>query len=168
MDAGIIGSGQIGSILARSLAALGHQVRIANSRGPESLSAPAAETGAIASTVEHAGNAPDVVIVTIPQMAVPELPHGLFDGSTSMARPEERACLLVCRVAATCDPRQLDVFEKLIPLLAESLTVYAPDYPPGTVFPTSQTPAIGPNSADHRGGIAHAKFAASFVSPPPL
>jgi len=34
MDIGIVGSGRIGSILARQLAALGHQVRIANSRGP--------------------------------------------------------------------------------------------------------------------------------------
>ncbi len=34
MDIGIIGSGNIGSTLARHLTALGHQVLIANSRGP--------------------------------------------------------------------------------------------------------------------------------------
>jgi predicted dinucleotide-binding enzyme len=84
MDIGIIGAGQIGSILARRLAALGHQVRIANSRGPESLVALAAETGATASTVEQAASARDVVIVTIPQKAVPELPRGLFAGSTAV------------------------------------------------------------------------------------
>jgi 8-hydroxy-5-deazaflavin:NADPH oxidoreductase len=84
MDIGIIGSGQIGSILARRLAALGHQIRIANSRGPESLAALAAETGATASTVEQAASARDVVIVTIPQKAVPELPRGLFAGSTAV------------------------------------------------------------------------------------
>jgi predicted dinucleotide-binding enzyme len=83
-DIGIIGSGRIGSILARHLAALGHQVRIANSRGPESLAALAAETGATASTVEEAASARDVVIVTIPQKAVPELPRGLFAGSTAV------------------------------------------------------------------------------------
>ena len=59
MDIGIIGSGRIGSILARHLAARGHQVRIANSRGPDSLAALAAETGATASTVEQAASARD-------------------------------------------------------------------------------------------------------------
>lgn len=75
-DIGIIGSGRIGRTLARSLVPLGHEVRIANSRGPESLAALAAETGATASTVEQAASAPDVVIVTIPQKAVVELPRG--------------------------------------------------------------------------------------------
>ena len=84
MHIGIIGSGQIGSILARRLSALGHQVLIANSRGPESLAALAAETGATASTVEQAGRAGDVVIITIPQKAVPELPQGLFAGSKAV------------------------------------------------------------------------------------
>ena len=46
MDIGIIGSGNIGSTLARHLTALGHQVAIANSRGPASLATVAAETGA--------------------------------------------------------------------------------------------------------------------------
>ncbi|MFL5367722.1 MAG: NADPH-dependent F420 reductase [Myxococcales bacterium] len=84
MDIGIIGSGQIGSILARRLAAVGHQIRIANSRGPESLATLAAETGATPSTVEQAASARDVVIVTIPQKAVRELPRGLFAKSTAI------------------------------------------------------------------------------------
>ena len=37
MDIGIIGSGNIGATLTRRLTALGHHVRIANSRGPDSL-----------------------------------------------------------------------------------------------------------------------------------
>jgi predicted dinucleotide-binding enzyme len=45
---GIIGSGNIGSTLARHLTVLRHQVAIANSRGPDSLAGLAAETGAIA------------------------------------------------------------------------------------------------------------------------
>jgi hypothetical protein len=55
-----------------------------HSRGPESLAALAAETGATASTVEQAASARDVVIVTIPQKAVPQLPRGLFAGSTAV------------------------------------------------------------------------------------
>ena len=35
MKIGIIGAGQIGGTLARRFTALGHQVFIANSRGPE-------------------------------------------------------------------------------------------------------------------------------------
>lgn len=78
MDIGIIGSGNIGGTLTRRLAALGHRVRVANSRGPDSLAALADETGATATTVEEAARARDVVIVTIPQRAVLDLPRRLF------------------------------------------------------------------------------------------
>jgi 8-hydroxy-5-deazaflavin:NADPH oxidoreductase len=80
MRIGIIGAGHIGATLARRLAALGHEVSIANSRGPETLAALAKETGAKPVTVEEAARAGDVVIVTIPEKAVPRLPAGLFDG----------------------------------------------------------------------------------------
>ena len=78
MDIGIIGSGNIGSTLARHLTALGHQVAIANSRGPASLAAVAAETGATAATVEQAARAQDVVIIAIPEAAVPQLPRDIL------------------------------------------------------------------------------------------
>jgi len=78
MDIGIIGSGNIGSTLVRHFAALGHQVSIANSRGPASLAALAAETGATAATVEQAAGARDVVIITIPETAVPQLPRDIL------------------------------------------------------------------------------------------
>jgi 8-hydroxy-5-deazaflavin:NADPH oxidoreductase len=74
MDIGIIGSGQIGSTLARNLTALGHQVSIANSRGPASLAEIAAETGATAVTVAQAARAQDVVIIAVPEKAVAQLP----------------------------------------------------------------------------------------------
>jgi 8-hydroxy-5-deazaflavin:NADPH oxidoreductase len=80
MRIGIIGAGHIGGTLARRLADLGHEVSIANSRGPETLAALAKETGAKPVTVEEAARAGDVVIVTIPEKAVPRLPAGLFDG----------------------------------------------------------------------------------------
>jgi predicted dinucleotide-binding enzyme len=78
MDIGIIGSGNIGSTLARHLTALGHQVAIANSRGPASLATVAAETGATAATVEQAARAQDVVIIAIPEAAVPQLPRDIL------------------------------------------------------------------------------------------
>jgi predicted dinucleotide-binding enzyme len=79
MRIGIIGAGQIGGTLARRLAALGHEVSVANSRGPESLAALAKETGVKPVTVEQAARAGEVVIVTIPMKNIPRLPAGLFD-----------------------------------------------------------------------------------------
>jgi predicted dinucleotide-binding enzyme len=49
-------------------------VAVANSRGPESLAALAAETGATA----EAARDKDLVIVTIPEKDIPKLPAGLF------------------------------------------------------------------------------------------
>src|SRR5687768_6694833 len=80
MRIGIIGAGQIGGTLARRLRAAGHDVSIANSRGPASLAALAQETGVRPVTVEEAVRAGDVVIVTIPMKNVPRLPAGLFQG----------------------------------------------------------------------------------------
>jgi 8-hydroxy-5-deazaflavin:NADPH oxidoreductase len=80
MRIGIIGAGQIGGTLARRLRQLGHEVSIANSRGPASLAGLAKETGARPVTVEEAARSGDVVIVTIPMKSIPRLPSGLFDG----------------------------------------------------------------------------------------
>jgi predicted dinucleotide-binding enzyme len=80
MKIGIIGSGQIGGTLARHFAAAGHQVSIANSRGPESLASLANETGAKAVSVRDAARGGDVVVVTIPQAKIRDLPKDLFAG----------------------------------------------------------------------------------------
>ena len=80
MKIGIIGAGQIGGTLARRLTAAGHEVAIANSRGPASLADLAKETGAKPVTVEQAAHAGDVVIVTIPMKNIPRLPKDLFVG----------------------------------------------------------------------------------------
>jgi predicted dinucleotide-binding enzyme len=80
MKIGIIGSGNIGGTLARRLTALGHDVAIANSRGPDSLADLAAETGAAPVSVRDAARSGDVVIVTIPEAKIPDLPPDLFDG----------------------------------------------------------------------------------------
>jgi predicted dinucleotide-binding enzyme len=78
MRIGIIGAGNIGGALTRRFAALGHEVFVANSRGPETLKNLTAETGAIPATVEQAAQAGEVVIVSIPLRNISSLPAGLF------------------------------------------------------------------------------------------
>ncbi|TCU38643.1 putative dinucleotide-binding enzyme [Rhizobium azibense] len=80
MKVGIIGSGEIGGSLARRLSKLGHQVSIANSRGPDSLADLAAETGAKAVTIHEAARSGEVVFVAIPAFRIADLPKDLFDG----------------------------------------------------------------------------------------
>lgn len=80
MKIGIIGAGQIGGTLTRRLTALGHEVFVANSRGPETLAELVKETGAKAVTVKEAARAGEVVIVTIPQGKIRDLPKDLFAG----------------------------------------------------------------------------------------
>lgn len=80
MKIGIIGAGHIGGTLTRRFRTLGHEVSVANSRGPASLADLANGTGARAVTVDQAARGNDVVIVTIPEKNIPDLPAGLFDG----------------------------------------------------------------------------------------
>jgi len=81
MRIGIIGAGNIGGTLTRRLAAVGHDVYVANSRGPETLTDLARETGAKAVMVKEAAKQGEVVIVTIPMKAIPKLPRDLFAGT---------------------------------------------------------------------------------------
>ena len=73
----------MGGILARHLAKLGHHVSIASSRGPESLTALAAELGVAPASVVDATKAAEVIILAIPTKAVADLPRGLFAGVPS-------------------------------------------------------------------------------------
>jgi predicted dinucleotide-binding enzyme len=77
MRIAIIGAGQIGGTLTRRLTALGHEVRVANSRDPETLAELAAETGATAVWAADAATDAEVVIVSIPQKNVPDLAPGI-------------------------------------------------------------------------------------------
>ncbi|SEM54076.1 NADPH-dependent F420 reductase [Streptacidiphilus jiangxiensis] len=78
MKIGIIGAGNIGGNLTRRLTAVGHQVSVANSRGPETLSELARETGATPVTVADAARGAELVIVTIPLKNLPDLPKDLL------------------------------------------------------------------------------------------
>jgi predicted dinucleotide-binding enzyme len=65
---GFIGSGNIGSQVARKAIENGYDVVMSNSRGPETLADLIAELGpkATAATAAEAGAAGDVVVVTVP------------------------------------------------------------------------------------------------------
>lgn len=78
MKIGIIGAGFIGGTLAQHWVRLGHEVLIANSRGPETLREVAARTGAKAATISDAVKGVEVVVVSIPEKAIRALPKDLF------------------------------------------------------------------------------------------
>jgi 8-hydroxy-5-deazaflavin:NADPH oxidoreductase len=73
MRIGIIGSGNIGKTLARKFSAGGHNVLVANSRGPETIDAETLEFGARAATSSDAVKGADVVILSIPFARIPTL-----------------------------------------------------------------------------------------------
>jgi predicted dinucleotide-binding enzyme len=79
MKIGIIGAGNIGGTLTARLSSLGHDVSVANSRGPETLSDLASRTGAKAAMPAEAVKGAELVIVTIPEGRVPELRRDIFD-----------------------------------------------------------------------------------------
>ena len=78
MKIGIIGAGNIGGALARRFRAAGHDVAIANSRGPASLQELARETGVRPVTIEEVVQGVELVVVTIPMTQVASLPARLF------------------------------------------------------------------------------------------
>jgi predicted dinucleotide-binding enzyme len=78
---GIIGAGNIGGNLTRKLTALGHEVVVANSRGPQTLEDLAEETGATVALASVAAEGAELVIVTIPERAIPSLPAGILGGA---------------------------------------------------------------------------------------
>ena len=79
---GIIGAGHIGSALAEGLVAQGHDVVIANSRGPETLADLVARLGerARAATATEAAEAGEWVVVTVPLKALGDIPAAPLAG----------------------------------------------------------------------------------------
>jgi 8-hydroxy-5-deazaflavin:NADPH oxidoreductase len=75
---GLIGSGKIGSTVARLSVAAGHSVVLSNSRGPETLTDLADRLGPLAraATGAQAAAAGDIVVVTIPVKGYPSVPAG--------------------------------------------------------------------------------------------
>src|SRR6202167_5484615 len=81
---GFIGSGQIGSAIARLAIEAGYQVVLSNSRGPETLADTVAELRprASAATSGEAAAAGDIVVVTVPVKTFPDLPAAELAGKT--------------------------------------------------------------------------------------
>ncbi|WP_326554718.1 NADPH-dependent F420 reductase [Micromonospora sp. NBC_01813] len=80
---GFIGSGKIGSALARLAVDAGHHVVLSNSRGPDTLQDLATQLGpqARAATPDEAARAGDVVVVTIPLKAYRDVPVAPLRGT---------------------------------------------------------------------------------------
>ncbi|WP_026454431.1 NADPH-dependent F420 reductase [Saccharomonospora iraqiensis] len=73
MKIGIIGVGHIGKTVAQKLSAAGHDVKVANSRGPETIEADVLSTGARAATATEAVSDAEVVILSIPLDRIPQI-----------------------------------------------------------------------------------------------
>jgi 8-hydroxy-5-deazaflavin:NADPH oxidoreductase len=79
MNIGVIGPGEIGSVIVGKLRDAGHSVKMANSKGPESLRELAAKTGAIPVSTEQVVQNVDILFIVLPNNAIPKLPKGLLN-----------------------------------------------------------------------------------------
>ena len=73
MKIGILGTGHIGKTLVKRLSAAGHDVKVANSRGPETIEAELLTSGARAVTKEDALTDVEAVILSIPLNRIPDI-----------------------------------------------------------------------------------------------
>lgn len=71
MKIGILGTGHIGTTLVKKLSLAGHDVKVANSRGPETIDSEILRNGARAVTSAEAVVDVDVVIMSTPLGAIP-------------------------------------------------------------------------------------------------
>src|SRR5437879_3071451 len=79
MNFGVIGPGHIGEVIFRKLRDACYPVKMANSRGLESLKDLRAKTGAIPVSLEQVVQDVDVLFIFVHQKAIPELPKGLLN-----------------------------------------------------------------------------------------
>lgn len=81
---GLIGSGHIGSTVARLAVDAGHRVVLSNSRGPETLADAVARLGprASAATSTETAATGDLVVIAVPVEAFPSLPAAALAGKT--------------------------------------------------------------------------------------
>ena len=70
MRIAVIGAGNVGAPLARAFAAAGHDVRLANSRDPETIGELAASLGATAAWAADAVREVDVIVTSVPPLSL--------------------------------------------------------------------------------------------------
>ncbi|MBO9573785.1 MAG: NAD(P)-binding domain-containing protein [Chitinophagaceae bacterium] len=83
MKIGIIGAGQIGGTLIRQYSKAGHTIKMTNSSGIEKLKKLEEETGAKAVSLTEVVKDIDVLVISIPFIAIPELSKSLAHNISS-------------------------------------------------------------------------------------
>lgn len=78
MNIGIIGTGAVGSPLARNLAAAGHNVKVTNTRPFAELTEKAQSLGASPATLQDVVKDVDIVFISVPFAAIAKFPQDLF------------------------------------------------------------------------------------------
>jgi len=78
MKIGIIGTGAIGGTIAKKMAAAGHNVKVTNSGDADKLKALAGELGVVAATIKDVVKDVDVIILSVPTVAILTLPKDLL------------------------------------------------------------------------------------------
>jgi 8-hydroxy-5-deazaflavin:NADPH oxidoreductase len=73
MKIGILGAGNIGGTLTRRLSAAGHEVTVANSRGPETIPTELLAHGALAVDARDVVRDVEVLILSVPLIRLPEV-----------------------------------------------------------------------------------------------
>lgn len=73
MKIGIVGTGHIGKILVQRLSAAGHQIKVANSRGPETIESEILSDGAQAVSTAEVVKDVETLILSIPLNRIPEI-----------------------------------------------------------------------------------------------
>lgn len=78
MKIGIIGTGAIGSLLAKKLSGAGHQIKVTNTRSMPELEKIADSLGASAATIQEVVKDVDAIIFSMPFNAYKDLPEDLL------------------------------------------------------------------------------------------
>ena len=85
MKISIIGAGNMGLILARKFVEVGHEVKVSNSREPETIKEYAQAIGFKPVVINDIVKNADVIVIAIPVKNIPLLPENLFQNAPHSA-----------------------------------------------------------------------------------